>query len=459
MSNFRVFNPANGELLGEYIYTDRVTSQKSLDELADRGVLEQADLSSYQRSQILLRLSELIDQSQEYLAKMITLQTGKVIKEAIGEVKRAVLTTCIAAEEAKRLVGESRLTNSFNSGHQKISLTQRRPYGVVFAITPFNFPLNLAMHKIAAAFASGNTILYKPSDVNYELGQQLVQLCYEAGFPEHVIKFICPTVETLNFLVKSQKIQVINFTGGTQTANKICSLAGRKKLLLELGGNDALGIFSCGDIKKAAKTAVYGRFGTCGQKCIANKRVYIQESVYEKFKTYVMEYALEFNKNFPADPLNDDTSLGPLINDLMARKVESLVQKAVDNKAKVLMGHYRVGSYYQATILENVQDSDEIIKEETFGPVLSLLKFSTEQELIKRVNASAYGLQAGFFTDDLNLAKRLYEKIDVGTVYINQGPANRDEYLPFGGVKDSGMGREGVKYAMEEMSYLKQLIL
>lgn len=459
MLSFNIINPADGNTVGVYPHTTLDDSLNALEKLNTEGLVFQNKLTSFERSQILLNLSDLLKSNKEKLAIKITEETGKVICESRAEVERAILTSRIASEEAKRIVGESRLTNSFNLGEQKISITQRRPYGVVMCITPFNFPLNLALHKIAPAFASGNTILFKPSDHAFGVAKKLVELCYDAGISESALQLICPDIESLNSIVRDDRIKVISFTGGTKTANKIASLAGRKKLLLELGGNDAMAIFPNTDLNKAAREAVNGRFGTCGQKCIANKRVFIHEDCYDEFKAYLLEYASDFNYNFPDNPLSESAKLGPLITEEMAKKVEFLVERAKSNGANILLGGKRHNAFFEATILENVLDSEEILREETFGPVLGLSKFSQEEELIQRINQSPYGLQAGVYTNNIEQAKRLFDKVEVGTLYINNGPANRDEFLPFGGVKDSGFGREGVKYAMEEMSFIKQLII
>ncbi len=459
MGNHQVLNPATGNLLYQYEYTDIQDSLDAISKLVTTGKEQQVNLSPRDRFTILMKLKDLIESHTESLALQITQETGKIITEARGEVQRALITLEVSAEEAKRIKGEAQKAGNFTEYHHKISITQKHPLGVIFCITPFNFPLNLALHKIAPAFASGNTILFKPSECNYKLGQELVRLCLAAGFPTDTIKMISPNIENLNTIVSQESIACISFTGGTRTADKIAKLAGRKKLLFELGGNDALVIFNAEDIERGVSEAIAGRFGTCGQKCTASKRIFVHKSIYEQFKTELLKQASKYETSFCQNPEDKNSILGPLISEAAAKNVYALVQAAVDDGASILQGHQREGAFYSATIIENVRNDNELLYEETFGPVLPLIKFGTEEELISLINATPYGLQAGIFTKDIDQAKRLFQKLEVGTVIINGNNGYRQEDLPFGGVKNSGFGREGIKYAINELTYIKQLII
>jgi acyl-CoA reductase-like NAD-dependent aldehyde dehydrogenase len=451
-----VYNPKNNEAIYEYDYTSYIASKEIITKLKHQGGETQKKLSPLSRSKVLLRLKDLLLENKEKLSKQITLETGKLIVESRIEVERALITVEIAAEEAKRVLGEA--TPDLESANGKMSITKKCPYGLVMCITPFNFPLNLALHKIAPAFAVGNSILLKPSECNFELAKILVDLCHKAGMDEEIIQTISPSITDLNNIIQEPSIDIISFTGGTETANKISKLAGRKKILLELGGNDSLIFFPDGDLDLAVKETITGRFGTGGQKCTASKRIFIHESVYEDFKNELLLQAKPFEKFEPQDPLDDNSIFSPLVSENSAKKVYKVVDDAISRGASLVWGHKRVGAYYAPTILENIPEDSDVICEETFGPVISLIKFSSEQKLISMVNSTKYGLQSGIFTNNLILIKELFDKIEVGTLIVNQGPGYRKEHLPFGGVKDSGLGREGIKYAMEEMSYIKQLI-
>lgn len=456
MLKHKVYNPKNNEVLYDYDYTSYETSKEIINILKTQGGDAQRKLSPLDRSKILLKLKDLLKENKEKLSKQITLETGKLIVESRVEVERALVTVDIAAEEAKRLSGES--IPDLENANGKMSITKKVPYGLVMCITPFNFPLNLALHKIAPAFAAGNSILLKPSECNFELSKILIDLCYEAGMKREIIQTISPTVDDLNLVIQEENIDIISFTGGTETANKISKLAGRKKILLELGGNDALIFFPDGDLKIAVKETIAGRFGTSGQKCTASKRIFIHDSVYDEFKKELLEQAQKFEEFEVQDPLDDKSIFSPLISENSAKKVYKIVDDAISSGALLIWGHKRVGAYYAPTILENISEDSEVICEETFGPVISLIRFSDKEKLVKMVNSTKYGLQAGIFTNNLILIKELFDKIEVGTLIVNQGPGYRKEHLPFGGVKHSGLGREGVKYAMDEMSYIKQLV-
>ncbi|MBT4792031.1 MAG: aldehyde dehydrogenase family protein [Halobacteriovoraceae bacterium] len=458
MPKHQVINPATQTLLYEYEYTNHSQCLASIEELSTAGTKAQNELFPKKRYEILSSLYALVLKNKEKLAFSITRETGKLIIESRVEVDRALITIQVAAEEAKRITGESYLAESFSGPIQNLAITVRKPLGLIFCITPFNFPLNLALHKICPAFISGNTILYKPSECNHQTAQLLVQLCLEAGFPANVIKLISPTIETLNQIVSHKKIACVSFTGGTKTADKIAALMGRKKLLLELGGNDALVVFPDADLNQAVVQTIAGRFGTGGQKCTAAKRIFIHDDVYDQFKEKLLLSSKPFHDAIKQDPECETSVLGPLISTASALKVKELVDDAIDKGAVCLLGNKLNDAYFSATILENVDANCELFVEETFGPVIPLTRFNSTEKLIEQINQTPYGLQAGVFTNNLALTKKFFSEIEVGTVIMNSGPGYRQENLCFGGVKDSGMGREGISYAVNEMTYCKQLI-
>lgn len=451
---YSIINPYTQKEIFSYSFTTLSDSYKSIELLKkNKAHLSQ---SGFDRSLVLLKLKELIFSHKEELAKLITLETGKVLKESLGEVDRACATLEISSEEAKRINGEAINTNSFGAQSDKIALIMKKPIGLVMCITPFNFPLNLALHKIGPAFAAGNRILFKPSEQCAQLSFLLLKLCYEAGMKEDQIQLIIPSVQTLDEIIQSPDIDCISFTGGTKTADKIAALCGRKKLLLELGGNDPLVVFDDADLNIASDTAIFGRFGSAGQRCTANKRVYVHESVYERFKTLLVEKSKMIKVS---NPLDLETDIGPVISLNSANSIMLKITDCQNQGGKVLLGAKQEGAVIYPTIIESAPEDCELIREETFGPVIPLLKFVDEEDVIGRINSSEYGLQAGIFTNDLRRAKKFFNELEVGSVIMNDGPGFRQEHLPFGGVKSSGMGREGIKYAIDELSTTHSLIL
>jgi acyl-CoA reductase-like NAD-dependent aldehyde dehydrogenase len=452
---FKIINPFDQTLVHEYRYTSLDECNRSIDLVFNYKSI-QAEIPPHKRYLILGKLKALILEHKSEFSDLITKETGKVITESRGEVDRALVTVEISAEEAKRINGEVVNANSFGAVTDKISIIQKKPVGVILCITPFNFPLNLALHKIAPAFAAGNTILFKPSEHNYLSGKLLTTLCIEAGMNENSFQMIMPEVSVMETVVSSPKIHCISFTGGTKTADSIASMAGRKKLLFELGGNDPLVVCSDADIDTCVDVAITGRFGCAGQKCTSNKRVYVHQSIYKEFKDKLID---KTKLLVVGDPACSKTNVGPVISIQSAKNLESIIKRAIGDGATLLLGGDINGALVKPTILENINSNSDLINEETFGPILPLIPFTGMQEVIASINSTPYGLQAGIFTNNLTWTKDFYHQLDVGTVIVNDGPGFRQEHLPFGGVKSSGMGREGIRYAIDEMSYIKQLIL
>ena len=456
MSNkYQVFNPYNNELLGEYSYADWQVVEQTLSRL-QQGELIQRDIPAHQRADILRRLAELLEQHSEKMAALITAETGKTISDARVELVRAINTTVASSEEARQISGEALDSDAYAPTRGRIGVVCWRPLGTVLCITPFNFPINIAMHKIGPAFAAGNAILFKPGPQNTASAQLLVELCYEAGIPEAVLQLSIPDVGDMSALIAHPRIAAINFTGGTAAADSIAAAAGYKKLLLELGGNDPLIIMPDGDIEAAVAAAINQRFATAGQRCTAAKRLYIHEDVYQTFRDALVAASSALKIG---DPTEDDTFVGPVIHSGAADEIESRIEDAVSRGASVALGAKREGNIIHPTILENIADDCELMVEETFGPVMPLRRFSELDEIIPLINNSQFGLQAGVFTQNLAVARHLFEELDVGTVAVNDGPGFRAEHFPFGGVKASGVGREGVKYAIREMSFQKTLVI
>lgn len=455
MSKFVVLNPFDNSIYGEFEYSTQVEVDISFS-LLKKGKEIQKNLSAFERSDILNKLGHLFLKHEMSLAEMITNEMGKTINDSLVEIQRSANTAFCAANECQNSHGEVLDSDSYGPKRGKIGIVRKKPIGTVLAITPFNFPINLSMHKIGPAFAAGNVIFFKPGPQNYFSGKRLVELCYEAGIPKEVIQFSCPDIPVLSNIIKSDLVNCISFTGGTKTAKIIAQNAGLKKLLFELGGNDPLIVMPDADLDLATTTAINQRFATAGQRCTASKRLFIHADIYERFKTLLVAKS---EKLIIGNPLSKDTFVGPVVNSAAADLVENRINSAIKEGAKLLLGGKRVGNIIYPTILENINLNSELISDETFGPVIPLIKFSDLDEAIKIINSTEFGLQSGVFTNDIRLIEKLYEELEVGALAVNDGPGFRAEHFPFGGVKNSGQGREGVRFAMEEMSILKTLIM
>lgn len=337
-----------------------------------------------------------------------------------------------------------------------MAIVNRFPIGVVLAITPFNFPINLAIHKIIPAFAMGNTILFKPHPQCYRSSKKLVELCHAAGFDKNQIVLIVPDVPELQQVIANDNIQCISFTGGYKTAKAISEKAGVKKQLYELGGNDALIVYPDANLEYAVKKTIEQRFLCSGQRCTASKRIFVHQDVLEKFTT---QLKTETEKLKIGDPSLESTDVGPVVHSQSADQVWSRIQSAIADGAKVIFGNKRENNVIHPTILTNVKMTSELVADETFGPVAPIFSFKTDDEVLAMVNASTYGLQCGVFTNNLEKIKFFYQHVEVGCVVANEGPAYRIDHFPFGGMKHSGLGREGIPYTMQEMSVLKSMVI
>jgi len=454
MSEYQVINPYNNNILYRYSFASWDDVSKQLD-ILQSGKKEQKSLCAFERADILNKLAEILRAKKEDFAQIIMQETGKTITETRGEVNRAVNAALACSFEARKISGEVLDTDAYANLGGRMGMVCHKPIGTVLAITPFNFPLNIAVHKIGPAFAAGNVIYFKPSEQNYKMGEMFIEACYEAGISPNVLQWGVMEIPDLQSMIRDVRIDCINFTGGTKAADAISAISGYKKLLLELGGNDPLIVFPDGDIDKAAQTVIMQRITTAGQRCIAPKRIFLHDDIFECFKEKLVQQvkALEIG-----DPAKETNFMGPLISCKAADHVMDSLAKAKEEGAVILTGGKREGNVVFPTVLENISDNSFIHSHEIFGPVIPLIRFSDLDNLIQNINKSPYGLQAGLFTNDMDLVKKLFEEIDTGTLAVNDGPSFRAEHFPFGGVKQSGTGREGISYAIREMSILKTLV-
>ncbi|WP_066963142.1 aldehyde dehydrogenase family protein [Microbulbifer sp. Q7] len=455
MADYQIINPFNGEQIEAYDFHTKAQVEAAIQNLVAGRKIQQAT-PAFERSNILMRLAQLILERKEDLARLITEETGKTISDSHVEIDRAYNTALASAIEARNMNGEALDSDAFPPMREKIGIVLWKPLGTVLCITPFNFPINIAVHKIGPAFAAGNTILFKPGPQNKRSAELLVELCHAAGMDKSVVQMLIPDIEATSYAVSHREIQAINFTGGTAAANAIARNAGYKKMLFELGGNDPLIVMPDADLDAAVTATINQRFATAGQRCTAAKRLFVHTAVFDAFAEKLVAATARLKVG---DPTQDDTFVGPLIHTAAADEVAGRIESAVQGGANVLYGDKREGNILWPTILDNVADDAELVAEETFGPVVPLRKFDDEAELVSLINNSPFGLQAGVFTQNLALAKRLYNQLDVGLLAVNDGPGFRAEHFPFGGVKESGVGREGVRYAIREMSYQKTLVI
>jgi glyceraldehyde-3-phosphate dehydrogenase (NADP+) len=406
-------------------------------------------LAAWRRSEILTKTAEGIEKSEEELARTITLESGKPIRDARGEVRRAATTFRLAAEEARRLGGEVVPLDVSPGSDGRFAVVRRFPVGPVLGITPFNFPLNLVAHKVAPAMASANPIIIKPAPRTPLSALLLGEIVNEAGLPPGGLNVVPCANEHAALLWEDQRIRKLSFTGSAAVGWKLKERAGNRKVTLELGGNAGVIIHNDADLEFAAKRCALGAFSYAGQVCISVQRIYVEKSVFDSFRELYLD---ECRKIRQGDPMDEATALGPMIEEAAAVRTEKWVSEAVEEGAKVLLGGGRNGSFMEPTVLTCTKPSMKVCGEEVFAPVVSLESYGTFEEALKEVNSGLYGLQAGVFTRDMGRVFRAYEELEVGGVVVNDVPTYRADNMPYGGVKMSGFGREGVRYAIEEMT-------
>lgn len=453
--SIRVRSPFDGKELGRV----PIASAADVDQAvtaAGRAFAELGlALTPFDRSQMLMALHERLSTEREDFAQLITAETGKVIRESRAEMERALFTLQFAAEEAKRIHGRVLSCDVTPRRTGRVAHVYRVPRGVVGAVTPFNFPINLLMHKLAPALAAGNAVVVKPSPQAPLSAERLIAVCREVGIPEGLVQLVQGGVETVLALVAHPGVQVISFTGSVAAGENIARHAGLKKLIMELGGNDPLIVWEDADLEQAARVAVEQGLGTCGQRCTAVKRVLVHRTLVERFQEGLVDRVRRLRVGDPSEP---EVELGPMISVAAAERVETAVKDALERGAESLVGGERRGALLPPQVLGSVPTDAPLVVEETFGPVLPILPFDDLDDCVAKVNATIYGLQAGLFTERLEVMKQLHARLDVGTLVVNEGPGFRIDSLPFGGMKRSGLGREGVISAVEELTEEKTLI-
>lgn len=449
-----VRNPHTGEVIAEVCQADRAQLDQAV-AAAERAFRETRAVPRHQRAAWLSKTASGLAEQKTDLARLIAVESGKPWQFAAGEVDRAVATFTVAAEEAKRLAGEWIPTDWSAAGEGYAAVTKRVPLGPIAAFAPFNFPLNLVAHKIAPCLASGNTLVLKPPPQAPLTALRLGRILLDAGVPPGVVNILPCDIPVAEALVADPRIQFVTFTGSATVGWRIKSNAGKKGVLLELGGNAAAVVHVDADLAWAAKRLAVGAFAYAGQICISVQRIMIHEAIYERF---VEQFLAEVEALPVGDPLDAKTVVGPVIDQVAADRVERWAADARAGGAKALTTISRHGNVIAPIVLTNTQPAMAVSCEEVFGPVVTLAPYRAFDEALAAVNDSHYGLQAGVFTQDLRRAFESFDRLDVGGVIINDYPTFRLDHTPYGGMKDSGLGREGVTYAMDAMTRIKTAI-
>ncbi|RAS75533.1 aldehyde dehydrogenase family protein [Priestia endophytica] len=448
-----VISPFNGEVVGKVSLASKEVAENAIESAYQTFHQTMKKMPAYQRADILRKTADLLEEKTEEFAQILVLEAGKPIRDGRGEVGRAVQVLRFAADEAKKIEGELVPMDAAVGGENRIGMVRRLPIGVISAITPFNFPLNLALHKLAPAFAAGNTVVLKPAGKTPLSAYMLVKLFEEAGLPKGALNLVIGNGSEIgDVLVTDSRISKITFTGSPAVGINLRQKAGLKKVTLELGSNSPNIVFEDGDVKAAAAGLVRGAFAFSGQVCISAQRIYVQRGVYQEF---LDQYISAVKALTLGDPADESTDIGPMISEKEAIRAHSWIQEAVKAGARLATGGNREGALLEPTILVNVKPDMKVVCEETFAPIVSVIPFETEEEVIEMANDSVFGLQAGVFTNDINRAMRVAEGLETGGVWINETSTYRQDNYPYGGVKLSGVGKEGVKYAIEDMTEIK----
>ena len=413
-------------------------------------------LPAYERGRILREISAGIMARREELGHLIMLEAGKPIRDALVEVDRAVLTFRLGAEEAERMVGEVIPLDLMASSKGRVGVTRRFPAGPVAAISPFNFPLNLAAHKVAPAIAAGCTVVLKPPSRDPLVMLTVGEIIHAAGVPEGAVSILPMTREIGDRMVADDRFKVLSFTGSPSVGWRMKERAGKKKVVLELGGNAAVIVDRTADIDWAVKRILVGAFTYSGQVCISAQRMYLHEEIRQAFMAKFLAGVAALRVGDPADPATD---LGPMVDEAAAARTGRWVDEAVALGGRVLAGGTADGTFFAPTVLENVPLTAQVCSNEAFAPLVVVFGFTDFGDAIRQVNDSTFGLQTGVFTNDLANAWRAFGELEVGGVIVNDIPTYRIDHMPYGGVKDSGLGREGLRWAIEDMTELRIMVI
>jgi glyceraldehyde-3-phosphate dehydrogenase (NADP+) len=450
-----VRSPYSSELIARFSVASRGEVEEAVAS-ASRAAAEMRELPRHAVADSLRAIADGIRARAEEFARTISLEAAKPIKTARAEVERGVMTFVHASEESRRFAGEVVPLDGQATGAGRTGWTERFPRGVVFGITPFNFPLNLVAHKVAPALASRNAIIVKPSPRTPLTSLLLGEVFLESGLPRAALQVVPMEVETIDAVLEDERVAMISFTGSAQVGWLLRGRAPRKQVTLELGGNAPVIVDETADLDYAVGRTAASAFAYAGQVCISAQRVLVQSSIAEEFTGKLVAKAKALRAG---DPLDEATELSNMIDEQAARRAEEWVNEAVAAGARLLCGGRREGSLLDATVLTDVQPEMRVCSEEVFAPVAALQTFGDFEEALSSANDTRYGLQAGVFTRETSRALRAFRALEFGGVIVNDSPAFRVDNMPYGGVKLSGAGREGVRYAMEEMTEPRLIVI
>ena len=413
-------------------------------------------MPGYKRQAVLNHVVQRVAERHEELAKVLCIEAGKPIRDARGEVTRLIDTFRVAAEESVRMTGEYLPLDISARAEGVESIWRRFPIGPCSFISPFNFPLNLVAHKVAPAIAVGCPFILKPASWTPVGALILGEILAETDLPDGAFSILPCSREGADLFTTDERLKLLSFTGSPEVGWHLKARAGKKKVVLELGGNAACIVNEGADLTYAADRITLGAFYQSGQSCISVQRILAHDTIYEHLKQLVVERVAGLKKG---DPMNEDTFIGPMISLNDAKRIEEWVNEAVNGGAKIICGGRRDGVFYDATLLENVEPHMKVSCVEAFGPIATMQPYVDFKEAVRMVNDSVYGLQAGIFTKDIDHAFYAFNELEVGGVVINDVPSLRVDNMPYGGVKESGLGREGVRFAMEDMTEIRLLVL
>ena len=453
---FEVKNKYNGEVIG-MVVTARQEDVANAVLAAEKAAPVLAEMPAHRRAEILLRTAQRLQERKEEIARTIAAEAGKALKFARLEVERAVSTFALAAEEAKRIHGETFALDAVPAGEGYFGFWVRRPLGVVAAITPFNFPLNLVAHKVAPAIAAGNTLVLKPAKTTPLTAVLLCQILQEAGIPEGGINLVNGSGSTVgDWLVTDSRVAKITFTGSPAVGRQILSRAGIKKVTLELGNTAPVIVAPDADLEFVAQRCAVGAYYNSGQVCISVQRIYSDRQIYEALTKQFVKASQALQVG---DPLDEKVDVGPMIDIREAERIESWVKEAEAGGAAILTGGRRQGPIYWPTVLTNVQPEMKVVAEEAFAPVASVISYDDFDEALRLADKTPYGLQAAVFTRDINRVLTAIQRLNFGGVIINDTPNFRADHMPYGGNRQSGLGREGVRFAIEDMTNIQMVAI
>lgn len=457
--NFMVTDKFSGKVIAKVARADRQTVNEAIAAAANAAE-PMRTLPAYKRQAALQHVVDRLRERSEEFAQAMCIEAGKPIRDSRAEVTRAIDTFRLATEESTRIHGEHLPLDISARAEGYEAIAKRVPIGPCSFITPFNFPLNLAAHKVAPAIAIGCPFVLKPAPTTPITAILLAEILAETELPAGAFSVLPCDVEDAAPLIEDERIKLLSFTGSANVGWMLKSKAGKKKIVLELGGNAACIVDRDPDIEKAVERITFGAFYQSGQSCISVQRLLVHAEIYDQIKRRLIDGASTLKAG---DPRDESTFLGPLISEKDVDRIDQWIKQAVDRGAKILCGGQRPanpkGAFYQATIVENVPPDAKLNCEEVFGPLMTIQPFSQFEEACAIANQSRYGLQAGIFTSNLNHAFHAFDALQVGGVIINDVPSFRVDSMPYGGVKNSGLGREGVRYAIQEMSEIRLMVL